>query len=179
MKGPRMVLPCIAMAFVAVACGGGKTATTTSPRSSGAGSPASPAGGTGNCASLLQEDEVAAAFGADVGPPEQNSAGGGGLTGITCQWISNGTLAADVSVFTAPSPTAARSQFDQHQQGAAGEDVAGVGDAAFFSEFTGQLEAIDGSKLVRVALGAPEGETDFSGLLPKDKQLMALVLGRV
>ncbi len=174
-----LALPLIAMAILLVACGGGSSTTATSPEGSGGGgSPPGGNAGGGRCGELLTQDEVAAAFGGDVGAPVEHAAGGGGLSGVACQWLREGTLAADVSVFSGPSATVARSQLDQDKGTAAGEDVAGVGDAAFFSQFTGVLEATQGSTLVKVAVGAPQGQTDFSGLLPKDKQLMALVLGR-
>jgi hypothetical protein len=145
----------LGLALALAACSSSTNTPPQSPPASSqppaSSSPGPVGGGSTDCASLASAAEVSAIVGETVTGPNSASTSNAvpGLQATACQFTAaDGT--AGFSFGEGPNASTVSLVFQQSKQAQGGEDVAGLGDSAYWSASDHNLLAIQGTKFLSV-----------------------------
>jgi hypothetical protein len=153
----RTPLVAVGLALVLAACSSNSPTQPTQSLSASAVPPVqspstSAAGGTTDCASLATAADVSAIVGETVtGPNSASTNAIPGLQATACNYTAPDGTAA-FSFGQGPNATTVNLIFQQSKQAQGGEDVAGLGDSAYFSSTFDNLLVIKGSMFLSVGV---------------------------
>ncbi len=116
------------------------------------GSPSALPGGGTDCAAIASAADVSAIVGETVtGPTSASTNAIPGLQATACDYVAtDGTVA--FSFGHGPNDQTVQVVFQQSKQAQGGQDVSGLGDAAYFSPADHNLLAIQGTSFVSVGV---------------------------
>ena len=147
-----------ALVFALAACSSNSSTTLPSlsasiqPPVTGSASALPPSGGGTDCAAIASAADVSTIVGETVtGPTSASTNAIPGLQATACDYVAtDGTVA--FSFGHGPSEQTVQLVFQQSKQAQGGQDVSGLGDAAYFSAADHNLLAIQGTAFVSVGV---------------------------